>query len=64
MPTWAPKYLRLDQEVLELMVAQQWVTQLEVDLWLEDQLAEPALSQLEQRLHLARLHLDPTVPVQ
>lgn len=64
MATWEPQYQPLTQEMLESMVNNHWLTPDELMLWQQDQLPPKLELRVEGKIQLARLLLDPSVPVQ
>ena len=64
MQTWEPTFRVLNQELVDLVLAQQWATPSEIQLFLNDQLPEPAHSRVHQLLVLVTMEINPMVPVQ
>lgn len=64
MATWEPQYQPLTQELLENMTSNDWLTPDEVMLWVRDQLPPKLELRVECKIQLARLLVDPSVPVQ
>ena len=64
MVTWELEYLPLTNELLDEMVSHQWVTRVELELWMQDQLPPAALDRIDCQINLARLVVNQALPMQ
>lgn len=62
--TWEPDFRSLDQEVLDMMLALQWATPQEIQRWLNQQLTPAEEAAWYNKVTLATLQVDASVPVQ